>query len=239
MYMWSTYASNFDNPIRFADPLGDMPDMDCCGGVYALPVGIGVGSGFAIGSTSAAALAPAAVVVVPVVLAVGVTVYAVRNPESLVGIGNSNVPLNAQAATARYHQQNAWQSPKFMSGLGGTTQKLGATLKAQGEKQVAAQKTQGSTKPVQQGSQRQFNLPKPPKGRGSVPPDQRDPKRIYSKKERSDMLDKQNGVCVGCGQQKTVNQVDGHHIIRHADGGKTNVENGAALCKNCHTQIHQ
>ncbi len=28
MYMWSTYASNFDNPVRFADPLGDMPD--CC-----------------------------------------------------------------------------------------------------------------------------------------------------------------------------------------------------------------
>lgn len=29
MFMWSTYASNFDNPIKYADPLGDMPD-DCC-----------------------------------------------------------------------------------------------------------------------------------------------------------------------------------------------------------------
>ncbi len=28
MYMWSTYASNFDNPIRYADPKGDEPD--CC-----------------------------------------------------------------------------------------------------------------------------------------------------------------------------------------------------------------
>ncbi len=32
MYMWSTYASNFDNPVRFEDRLGDMPD--CCGGIW-------------------------------------------------------------------------------------------------------------------------------------------------------------------------------------------------------------
>jgi RHS repeat-associated protein len=29
MYMWSTYASNFDNPIRFEDHLGDEPGS-CC-----------------------------------------------------------------------------------------------------------------------------------------------------------------------------------------------------------------
>jgi RHS repeat-associated protein len=29
MYMWSTYASNFDNPIRFEDHLGDVPGS-CC-----------------------------------------------------------------------------------------------------------------------------------------------------------------------------------------------------------------
>ena len=31
MYMWSTYASNFDNPIRYQDPLGDEPNGNCCG----------------------------------------------------------------------------------------------------------------------------------------------------------------------------------------------------------------
>jgi RHS repeat-associated protein len=31
MYQWSTYASNFDNPIRYEDHKGDMPD--CCGGI--------------------------------------------------------------------------------------------------------------------------------------------------------------------------------------------------------------
>jgi RHS repeat-associated protein len=29
MFMWSTYASNFDNPIRFQDSLGDLPG-GCC-----------------------------------------------------------------------------------------------------------------------------------------------------------------------------------------------------------------
>ena len=28
MYMWSTYASNFDNPVRYEDHLGDEPN--CC-----------------------------------------------------------------------------------------------------------------------------------------------------------------------------------------------------------------
>jgi RHS repeat-associated protein len=34
MHEWSTYASNFDNPIRYKDPLGDEPDGECCGGLW-------------------------------------------------------------------------------------------------------------------------------------------------------------------------------------------------------------
>jgi RHS repeat-associated protein len=34
MYMWSTYTSNFDNPIRYKDPLGDEPNGECCGGLW-------------------------------------------------------------------------------------------------------------------------------------------------------------------------------------------------------------
>jgi RHS repeat-associated protein len=41
MLMWSTYASNYDNPIRFADPLGDKPD--CCQGLVDFVVGVGQG----------------------------------------------------------------------------------------------------------------------------------------------------------------------------------------------------
>jgi RHS repeat-associated protein len=41
MLMWSTYASNYDNPIRFADPLGDEPE--CCQGLVDFVVGVGQG----------------------------------------------------------------------------------------------------------------------------------------------------------------------------------------------------
>lgn len=30
MYQWSAYASNFDNPIRYEDHLGDTPNGNCC-----------------------------------------------------------------------------------------------------------------------------------------------------------------------------------------------------------------
>jgi RHS repeat-associated protein len=40
MYRWSTYASNFDNPIRFEDHLGDVPN-GCCKGLVAIGRAIG------------------------------------------------------------------------------------------------------------------------------------------------------------------------------------------------------
>jgi RHS repeat-associated protein len=83
------------------------------------------------------------------------------------------------------------------------------------------------------------DIPKPGKGKGSVSPAQRDAKRVYTKTEKSKMLEKQEGKCAGCGEKKTVDEVEGHHIERHADGGKTTAENGAALCETCHKQIHQ
>jgi RHS repeat-associated protein len=48
------------------------------------------------------------------------------------------------------------------------------------------------------------DIPKPPKGKGSVHPSQRDPKRTWTKKERGEMLDDQGGKCPKCKQEKTL-----------------------------------
>jgi RHS repeat-associated protein len=42
MEMWSPYASNYDNPIKYMDPLGDDPD-GCCGGFLDAIVEVGKG----------------------------------------------------------------------------------------------------------------------------------------------------------------------------------------------------
>jgi RHS repeat-associated protein len=82
-------------------------------------------------------------------------------------------------------------------------------------------------------------LPKPPRGKGSVQPPDRDPKRKFSPQEREAKRDAQGGKCAnGCG--KTIDQPDsnGHHIVRHADGGKTEDGNHAEVCIDCHKELH-
>ena len=82
------------------------------------------------------------------------------------------------------------------------------------------------------------NIPKPPKGKGSEPPSARDPKRLYTKKEKAEGLEKQDGQCAQCGQPKKIDEVDGHHVIRHADGGRTDADNLALVCPECHLELH-
>ena len=83
-------------------------------------------------------------------------------------------------------------------------------------------------------------LPKPPSGRGSVPEGQRDPRRRFSPAERSAKRAEQGDRCAnGCGTKIDEGNSEGHHIERHADGGRTEPENHAEVCKNCHRELHQ
>ena len=52
-------------------------------------------------------------------------------------------------------------------------------------------------------------------------------------------LDDQGGKCAQCGEPKTVDETNGHHVDRHADGGKTDDKNHAELCKDCHDKLHE
>lgn len=82
------------------------------------------------------------------------------------------------------------------------------------------------------------NIDKPPRGRGAVSKTQRDKKRVWTKGERQKKLDSQGGKCAQCDESKTVDQTNGHHIDRHADGGQTNDANHAEVCHDCHKKLH-
>ncbi len=84
------------------------------------------------------------------------------------------------------------------------------------------------------------NLPKPPTGPGSVPKAQRDPTRSFSRAERAAKREAQGNQCAtGCGKKIDQSNSEGHHAERHADGGRTNSENHAEVCKDCHRELHK
>ncbi|WP_263415885.1 RHS repeat-associated core domain-containing protein [Terriglobus albidus] len=95
------------------------------------------------------------------------------------------------------------------------------------------EKTGNSTGPSQAG-----NLPKPPTGKGSVPPDQRDPKRTWTKAENNKKLAEQGGKCAQCQNDIKPGEGVGHHVERHADGHPTDDANHAVVCIGCHKELH-
>lgn len=52
------------------------------------------------------------------------------------------------------------------------------------------------------------------------------------------------GVCECCGKPAPFTREDGslflevHHVLRLADGGEDTINNAAALCPNCHRELH-
>lgn len=82
------------------------------------------------------------------------------------------------------------------------------------------------------------DLEKSPRGRGSVPPEDRDPKRLFDKKQQSEKLAAQDGKCLGCDKKLEEGEGAGHHLERHADGGLTISDNLTVLCEECHLWIH-
>jgi RHS repeat-associated protein len=83
------------------------------------------------------------------------------------------------------------------------------------------------------------NLEKARRGPGSVPKDQRDPKRtLKGKKDRQEVADSQDGRCAGCEEPLGPGWHAHHHRERWADGGKTRKDNTLGLCPVCHRWVH-
>jgi RHS repeat-associated protein len=82
-------------------------------------------------------------------------------------------------------------------------------------------------------------LPKPPTGPGAVPKAERDPKRVWTPTERDAKRSAQGDKCAtGCGTTIDESNSRGHHVQRHADGGKTDDANHAEVCVDCHERLH-
>lgn len=74
-------------------------------------------------------------------------------------------------------------------------------------------------------------MPKPPTGPGSVPKDERDPQRFFDQDAREQKSADQGNKCAnGCGTTIDGSNSAGHHVNRHANGGRTVPENHAEVC---------
>lgn len=90
-----------------------------------------------------------------------------------------------------------------------------------------------------EGASRVGSLPKPPRGKGSVPKSQRDPRRAWTPKERAAKRKTQGDECgTGCSTKIDQSNSRGHHKKRHADGGRTNDANHVEVCVDCHLKLH-
>jgi hypothetical protein len=81
--------------------------------------------------------------------------------------------------------------------------------------------------------------PKSPTGKGTVPPAERDLKRVWTKSENQQRLTEQDGKCARCGKEIEIENARGHHQTRHSDGGCTDDSNQDILCKDCHKEVHK
>lgn len=136
-----------------------------------------------------------------------------------------------------------------LSPIPGTGQaiKVGRGVQRGAEALRTAEKAAELTKTVEKGAETVKNvekaadaakIPKPPTGKGSVPPGERDPKRVWTKNENVAKLEEQGGKCAQCGKDASIGETRGHHKQRHADGGQTNTDNHAMVCDPCHKELH-
>ena len=57
--------------------------------------------------------------------------------------------------------------------------------------------------------------------------------RTFSESDKISMYEKQNGVCPHCKDSFSIDEMEGDHITPWVAGGKTIIENGQMLCREC------
>ncbi|NOQ35412.1 MAG: hypothetical protein GQ569_05890 [Methylococcaceae bacterium] len=64
--------------------------------------------------------------------------------------------------------------------------------------------------------------------------------RYFKDIQKLCIFERQRGQCGYCACSMTDEADSGfyHHVLRHHDGGATNLENGVLLCGGCHLFVH-
>lgn len=65
-----------------------------------------------------------------------------------------------------------------------------------------------------------------------------DARRYFSARDKQRLLIRADGRCEGCGNTLT-DTWHAHHMIPHTSGGDTYLQNGQALCPDCHADAHK
>ena len=66
----------------------------------------------------------------------------------------------------------------------------------------------------------------------------KDKKRYFSDLERWELYMIAEKKCQKCDTPLPFNDMEAHHIKPHSEGGQTVIENGMALCGDCHREVH-
>ncbi len=123
-------------------------------------------------------------------------------------------------------------SPAALTGVGALVPAAGVAVAAHGAATAVVASTQLA-------KSARGELDKSPTGKGSVPPNQRDPKRTLTPKEISEKLAEQGGKCANCGKEIGKGEGRAHHYPeRHADGARTTKETNKIVCDDCHKELH-
>lgn len=61
----------------------------------------------------------------------------------------------------------------------------------------------------------------------------KDPKRFFTQKQRETIFEQSGGVCAKCKTQLSKTNFHADHVMSHSNGGKTEIDNGQALCTAC------
>ena len=72
--------------------------------------------------------------------------------------------------------------------------------------------------------------------KGNVPLNERDTKRIFSKKQVNTKYEEMDGKCEYCGRKVKREEYRGDHRTAHAKGGRTDPNNLAGACKDCNLE---